>query len=101
LGCQADATAAVAPAYEELAAQLPTEPVLGIDESPTKEAQAKTWLWTFVAGNYTLFALRATRAATVLHELLTDEYLDEGRYTIKVGIEQSGRAGDRRHLGDR
>lgn len=68
------ATAAVTPAYQELAAQLPTEPVLGIDESPTKEAQAKSWLWTFVAGNYTFFALRTTRAATVLHELLTDAF---------------------------
>lgn len=68
------ATAAVTPAYQELAAQLPTEPVLGIDESPTKEAQAKSWLWTFVAANYTFFALRTTRAATVLHELLTDAF---------------------------
>lgn len=68
------ATAAITPAYEELAAQLPTEPVLGIDESPTKEAQTKSWLWTFVADSYTFFTLRTTRAATVLHELLTDAF---------------------------
>jgi len=68
------ATAALTPAYEELAAQLPTEPVLGIDESPTKEARQKSWLWTFVASTYTIFALRTTRAATVLHELLTDAF---------------------------
>lgn len=71
---QARATAALTPAYEELKAQLPTEPVLGIDESPTKEADRKSWLWTFVAQRYTLFALRNTRAATVLHELLTDAF---------------------------
>ena len=71
---QHQATAALRPAYDELAAQLPTEPVLGIDESPTKEAQVKSWLWTFVAGGYTVFALRTTRAATVLHELLTDAF---------------------------
>jgi len=68
---QNQATAALAPAYEELARQLPTEPVLGIDESPTKEARTKSWLWTFVAGAYTVFAHRTTRAGAVLDELLT------------------------------
>lgn len=71
---QNQATAALTPAYHELAAQLPTEPVLGIDESPTKQARLKSWLWTFVAGSYTLFALRTTRAATVLEDLLTDAF---------------------------
>lgn len=71
---QNQATAALTPAYEELAAQLPAESVLGIDESPTKEAGLKSWLWTFVATSYTLFALRTTRAATVLDDLLTDAF---------------------------
>jgi len=71
---QNQATAALTPAHAELAAQLPTEPVLGIDESPTKEARQKSWLWTFVASTYTVFALRTTRAATVLEELLTDAF---------------------------
>lgn len=71
---QNQATAALTPPYEELAAQLPTEKVLGIDESPSKEARTKSWLWTFVAGAYTVFALRRTRAATVLQELLTEAY---------------------------
>jgi transposase len=71
---QQQATAALTPAYEELARQLPTEDVLAIDESPTKEGQAKAWLWTFVAATYTVFALRTTRAATVLSELLTDAF---------------------------
>lgn len=68
---QQQATAALTPAYEELAQQLPAEDVLAIDESPTKEGKAKAWLWTFVAASYTVFALRTTRAATVLQELLT------------------------------
>lgn len=68
------ATTALTPAYDELAAQLPTEPVLGIDESPTKEGQTKSWLWAFVADSYTFFALRTTRAASVLHGLLTDGF---------------------------
>jgi transposase len=71
---QNQATAALTPAYKELAAQLPAEPVLGIDESPTKEARQKSWLWTFVGAAYTFFALRTTRAATVLEELLTDAF---------------------------
>ena len=71
---QNQATAALTPAYDELAAQLPTEPVLGIDESPTKQAQLKSWLWTFVASTYTVFALRTTRSATILQELLTDAF---------------------------
>jgi transposase len=71
---QNQATTALTPAYEELAARLPTEPVLGIDESPTKEARFKSWLWTFVASTYTVFALRTTRAATVLEDLLTEAF---------------------------
>lgn len=71
---QQQATAALTPPYEELAQQLPTEDVLAIDESPTKECKAKAWLWTFVATTYTVFALRTTRAATVLQELLTDVF---------------------------
>ena len=71
---QAQATAALAPAYEELTAQLPAAKVLGIDESPTKQGPQKSWLWTFVADSYTVFALRTTRAATVLQDLLTDAY---------------------------
>jgi len=71
---QQQATVALTPAYEELVQQLPTEDVLAIDESPTKEGKVKAWLWTLVATTYTVFALRTTRAATVLEELLTDSF---------------------------
>jgi|SRR5579862_40864 len=71
---QRQATAALTPPYEELAKQLPEEDILAIDESPTKEAKSKAWLWTFVATTYTVFAMRTTRAATVLQELLTDAF---------------------------
>lgn len=71
---QAIATAALRPAYDELAAALPEQPHLNGDESPTKEATTKSWLWTFVAKSFTLFALRPTRAATVLDEFLGDEF---------------------------
>jgi transposase len=71
---QQQATAALTPAYDELVQRLPAEEVLAIDESPTKEGKVKAWLWTFVAATYTVFALRLTRAATVLEELLTDVF---------------------------
>jgi transposase len=74
LKMQAQVTAALRPAYEELAGALPSQPHLGIDESPTKEAATKAWLWTFVAGLFTVFAVRGTRAATVLSGLLTDAF---------------------------
>src|SRR5262245_33658580 len=68
---QTQVTAALRPAYAELASALPSQPHLGIDESPTKQATAKAWLWTFVGRAFTVFALRCSRAATVLTELLT------------------------------
>jgi transposase len=74
LKMQAQVTQALRPAYEELAGALPAQPRLGIDESPTKEAATKAWLWTFVAGLLTVFAVRGTRAATVLTELLTERF---------------------------
>jgi transposase len=74
LKMQARVTAALRPAYDELAAALPAQPHLGIDESPTKEAGKKAWLWTFVAGLFTVFAARGSRAGTALTELLTDRF---------------------------
>jgi transposase len=90
---QDQATAGLTPAYQEVAARLPTEAVLGIDESPTKEAKAKSWLWTFVAGTYTVFAVRTTRAATVLQDLLTDAFdgvvnCDRAKMYWKIGRPQ-------------
>lgn len=71
---QSQATAALRPAYKELAGQLPTQKTLAIDESPTKEGRLKAWLWTCVTARFTVFAMRTTRAATVLHELLTEQF---------------------------
>lgn len=65
---------AVQPAYDELAAALPAEPQLHVDESPTKQGQAKSWVWTFVARTFTLFACSLTRAATVPQHLLGTTY---------------------------
>ena len=63
-------TTALQPAYDELVVQLPSQPRLNGDESPTKEGTNKSWLWTFVAATFTVFALRGSRAATTITELL-------------------------------
>jgi transposase len=68
------ATAALRPAYDELAAALPSQPSLNGDESPTKQANTKAWLWTFVAKTFTVFALRGSRAATAITELLGETF---------------------------
>jgi transposase len=71
---QHQVTAALRPTYDTLIARLPTQRHLGIDESPTKQATSKAWLWTFVAKLFTAFAIRPTREATILDDLLTDQF---------------------------
>jgi len=71
---QSQVTAAARGAYEELAARLPEQEHVNADETGTKEANDKAWLWTFVARTFTVFAVRATRAATAVDELLTTAF---------------------------
>jgi transposase len=68
------AAEAVEPAYQELAEQLPSQAALHIDESPTKEGQAKAWVWTFVAATFTFFACRLSRAREVATDLLGSSF---------------------------
>ncbi len=71
---QNQVTAAVRPSYETLAAQLPAQEQLNIDEMGTKETNGKAWLWTFVARMFTVFAVRATREATALTVFLGEAF---------------------------
>jgi len=71
---QKQATAALHAPYDQLAKQLPTVDQLGIDETPTKEGPSKAWLWGFVATTFTVFAIRTSRAATILGDLLTEQF---------------------------
>jgi len=71
---QTQVTGATRGAYEELAAKLPTEEHINADETATKEENGKAWLWTFVAGLFTVFTVRATRAATAVDKLLTGAF---------------------------
>lgn len=68
------ATQSAQPAYQKLITALPHEPHLNGDESPTKEGPTKAWLWTFVAEAFTVFALRGSRAATAISELLGEAF---------------------------
>ena len=58
------------PAYDELVVQLPNQSILAMDETPTKEAAAKSWLWTYVAATFTVFAVRPSRETTGVTDLL-------------------------------
>lgn len=67
---QGRASEAVRPAYDELTSALPTEQALYLDESPSKEGRDRSWVWTFVASTFTVFACRLSRAADVPKQLL-------------------------------
>jgi transposase len=71
---QNQVTAAVRPPYEALAAELPAQEQLSIDETGTKQENDKAWLWTFVARLFTVFAVRATREATALTTFLGETF---------------------------
>jgi transposase len=71
---QRQATDALRPAYDELVARLPQQERVSGDETATKEQNRKAWLWTFVARAFTVFAIRATREATAVTDLLTAEF---------------------------
>lgn len=60
--------------YEDLKARLANECQLFMDESPTKQANQKAWLWTAVASTYAVFAIFSSRGATALPKLLGDSF---------------------------
>jgi transposase len=71
---QNQVTVALRPSYEALAAELPMQEQLSIDETPTKEENGKAWLWTFVARMFTVFTVRPTREATALVVFLGEKF---------------------------
>lgn len=68
------ATDALASCYDELTAALPKQTATNMDETASKQSRQKAWLWVAVTPVFTLFALRLTRAATVVKELLGETY---------------------------
>ena len=65
-----EASDAVAGPYEELARQLPREPVLNSDETGYRTNGEKRWLWALVASTFVFYQVAATRGAEVLVQLL-------------------------------
>lgn len=67
-------SAALAPAYEELWASLPSEPRLNVDETGHKNNGQRYWTWCFRAKLYTLFKIDHSRSSNVLIDALGEEF---------------------------
>jgi transposase len=68
------ASIAMRPAYETLAARLPEEPCLNVDETGHKENGDGLWTWVFRARPYTLFKIDPSRGSDVLFDALGREF---------------------------
>ena len=71
---QNQVTAALDQPYDELKQALSDEKQLNMDESPTKQANQKAWLWTAVTAKIAVFAIFSSRKATALPKLLGDTF---------------------------
>ena len=60
--------------YQELLDQLPSEPVLNVDETGHKDRKVAMWTWCFRAELYTLYKIDAHRSADVLMEVLGKDF---------------------------
>ena len=60
--------------YDELADALPKVDAANLDETATKEANQKAWLWVAATRRFTLFAARRTRSASVVRELMGEHF---------------------------
>ena len=72
---QNQVSAALAEPYQELEEALAAEDQVHMDESPTKEANQKAWLWTVVARAFAVFAIFPSRAGTAVGKLLGESYV--------------------------
>ena len=68
--CWEEASQAVAPACEELEQRLKAEPVLNADETGWRTNGSKRFLWVFVAAQYIVYTVEATRGSQVLIRML-------------------------------
>lgn len=67
-------TESTRPAYDELVQSLPEQLAVNVDETPTRQQNQNAWIWTIVSPNCTVFAVRLTKAATVVNSLLGSDY---------------------------
>jgi transposase len=68
--CWEEGSGAVAARCEELQKNLKQEPVLNIDETGWRTNGDKRYLWVFVAAQYVVYTVAATRASEVLVQML-------------------------------
>jgi transposase len=68
--CWEEASQAVAEPCQELEQQLKDEPVLNVDETGWRNNADKRYLWAFVALQYVVYTIAATRGSEVLVRLL-------------------------------
>lgn len=71
---QNQVAAALERPYEELKEQLAHQPQLHMDETPTKQANQKAWLWTAVAPMFAVFAIFSSRKGDALPKLLSNTF---------------------------
>ena len=57
---QTRVAAALEQPYEDLRSRLENEPQVFMDETPTKQANEKAWLWTAVTSAFAVFAVFST-----------------------------------------
>ncbi len=67
---QNQVAAAIQVPYEQLKDELGNQEQLFMDESPTKQANKKAWLWTAVAPLFAVFAIFSSRKGDALPKLL-------------------------------
>ena len=60
--------------YEQLKNELGKQGQLFMDESPTKQANKKAWLWAAVAPLFAVFAIFSSRKGDALPKLLGDSF---------------------------
>ena len=71
---QNQVAAAIQIPYEQLKGELGSQDQLFMDESPTKQANQKAWLWTAVAPLFAVFAIFSSRKGDALPKLLGDSF---------------------------
>ena len=67
---QNQVAAALKQPYDELQQELAKQPQVFMDETPTKQANQKAWLWTAVAPLFAVFAIFSSRKGDALPKLL-------------------------------
>ena len=68
--CWEEASQAVAGPCQELAEKLKSEPVINADETGWRTNGDKRFLWVFLAAQYVVYTIEATRSSEVLIRLL-------------------------------